>query len=43
MIMAWFEESPEETALGLFRRLQMKHPGTFPDNHILPLTRQIEL
>ena len=40
-IMAWFEESPEETALGLFRRLQMKHPGVFPNNQLRTLQRRV--
>ena len=39
--MAWFEESPEETALGLFRRLQMKHPGVFPNNQLRTLQRRV--
>jgi hypothetical protein len=41
MIMAWFEESPEETALALFRRLQIKHPGAFPDNQLRTLQRRV--
>jgi hypothetical protein len=41
MIMAWFEESPEETALALFRRLQIKHPGEFPDNQLRTLQRRV--
>jgi hypothetical protein len=41
MIMAWFEETPEETALALFRRLQIKHPGAFPDNQLRTLQRRV--
>ena len=41
MIMAWFEESPEETALALFRRLQTMHPGAFPDNQLRTLQRRV--
>lgn len=40
-IIAWFEESPEETALALFRRLQTKHPGAFPDNQLRTLQRRV--
>ena len=40
-IMAWFEETPEETALALFRRLQIKHPGAFPDNQLRTLQRRV--
>jgi hypothetical protein len=40
-IMAWFEESPEETALALFRRLQIQHPGAFPDNQLRTLQRRV--
>jgi len=39
--MAWFEESPEETALALFRRLQIKHPDAFPDNQLRTLQRRV--
>ena len=35
------KESPEETALALFRRLQIKHPGTFPDNQLRTLQRRV--
>jgi hypothetical protein len=41
MIMAWFEENPEETALALFRRLQIKLPGAFPDNQLRTLQRRV--
>jgi hypothetical protein len=41
MIMAWFEESPEETALALFRRLQTKLPSVFPDNQLRTLQRRV--
>lgn len=39
--MVWFEESPKETALALFRRLQIKHPGAFPDNQLRALQRRV--
>lgn len=40
-IFTWFEESPEQTALALLRRLQNEHPGVFHDNQLRTLQRRV--
>jgi len=40
-VFAWFEESPEQTALALFQRLQNEHPGVFHDNQLRTLQRRV--
>ena len=40
-VFAWFEESPEQTALALFQRLQNEHPGVFPDSQLRTLQRRV--
>jgi hypothetical protein len=40
-VFSWFEESPEQTALALFRRLQNQHPGVFHNNQLRTLQRRV--
>lgn len=40
-VFRWFEESPEQTALALFRRLQNENPGVFPDSQLRTLQRRV--
>ena len=40
-VFAWFEESPEQTALALFQRLQNEHPGVFLGNQLRTMQRRV--
>jgi hypothetical protein len=40
-VFAWFEDSPEQTAKALFRRLQGERPGVFPDHQLRTLQRRV--
>jgi hypothetical protein len=40
-VFAWFEENPDQTAKGLFQRLQAEQLGVFPDNQMRTLQRRV--
>jgi len=40
-LFAWFEDSPDQTAKALFRRLQGERPGLFPDHQLRTLQRRV--
>jgi hypothetical protein len=40
-VFAWLEETPEQTAKALFRRLQSEHPNLFPDHQLRTLQRRV--
>jgi hypothetical protein len=42
-VLGWLEAEPDATAKGLFKHLQLEHPGTFPPGQLRTLQRRVRL
>ena len=41
-LLLWLEQEPDRTAKELFGRLQLEHPGTFPNGQLRTLQRRVK-
>ena len=41
-VLCWLQAAPEITAKSLFQRLQIEHPGQFPDGQLRTLQRRVK-
>jgi len=40
-VLQWLQQTPDETAKNLLQRLQLEHPGSFPDGQLRTFQRRI--
>lgn len=42
-MLSWLQDAPDRTALALLGRLQIEHPGTYPDHLLRTLQRRVKI